>query len=153
MYPINEMSPMSSPKLPPNIPNGQMLVGLLLIMRSFLVKKVVCQHDHRPETDDGSGRHQLILVQTKKLFGVSKKHLYIPAGGNVPYQRHQITVEAPHELYVDESGNPDGIPVLFVHGGPGAGCGKYDRRFFDPEVHSIVSPQSPLDPSSDTHRP
>lgn len=55
-----------------------------------------------------------------------------------PYQRHQIAVEHPHELYVDESGNPDGIPVLFVHGGPGAGCGKYDRRFFDPEVYRIV---------------
>jgi proline iminopeptidase len=55
-----------------------------------------------------------------------------------PYQRHQIAVEAPHELYVDESGNPDGIPVLFVHGGPGAGCGKYDRRFFDPEIYRIV---------------
>ncbi|WP_049631077.1 MULTISPECIES: prolyl aminopeptidase [unclassified Cellvibrio] len=55
-----------------------------------------------------------------------------------PYQRHQIAVEPPHELYVDESGNPDGIPVLFVHGGPGAGCGKYDRRFFDPEVYRIV---------------
>jgi proline iminopeptidase len=55
-----------------------------------------------------------------------------------PYQRHQIAVEAPHELYVDESGNPKGIPVLFVHGGPGAGCGKYDRRFFDPEVYRII---------------
>jgi proline iminopeptidase len=55
-----------------------------------------------------------------------------------PYQRHQIAVEPPHELYVDESGNPEGIPVLFVHGGPGAGCGKYDRRFFDPEVYRIV---------------
>jgi proline iminopeptidase len=55
-----------------------------------------------------------------------------------PYQRHQIAVEPPHELYVDESGNPDGIPVLFVHGGPGAGCGRYDRRFFDPEVYRIV---------------
>lgn len=55
-----------------------------------------------------------------------------------PYQRHIIAVEPPHELYVDESGNPDGIPVLFVHGGPGAGCGRYDRRFFDPEVYRIV---------------
>lgn len=55
-----------------------------------------------------------------------------------PYQRHCIAVEAPHEIYVDESGNPDGIPVLFVHGGPGAGCGKFDRRFFDPEVYRIV---------------
>lgn len=55
-----------------------------------------------------------------------------------PYQRHMIVVDEPHEIYVDESGNPDGIPVLFVHGGPGAGCGKYDRRFFDPEVYRIV---------------
>lgn len=55
-----------------------------------------------------------------------------------PYARHQIAVDAPHELYVDESGNPDGIPVLFVHGGPGAGCGKYDRRFFDPDVYRII---------------
>lgn len=55
-----------------------------------------------------------------------------------PYARHQIAVEPPHELYVDESGNPDGVPVLFVHGGPGAGCGKYDRRFFDPEVYRII---------------
>lgn len=55
-----------------------------------------------------------------------------------PYQRHDIAVEPPHELYVDESGNPDGLPVLFVHGGPGAGCGRYDRRFFDPEIYRIV---------------
>ncbi|GGY86468.1 proline iminopeptidase [Cellvibrio zantedeschiae] len=55
-----------------------------------------------------------------------------------PYQRHIIAVEPPHELYVDESGNPDGIPVLFVHGGPGAGCGKFDRRFFDPQIYRIV---------------
>lgn len=55
-----------------------------------------------------------------------------------PYQRHLLAVEPPHQIYVDESGNPDGIPVLFVHGGPGAGCGKYDRRFFDPEVYRII---------------
>lgn len=55
-----------------------------------------------------------------------------------PYARHQLAVEPPHELYIDESGNPDGIPVLFVHGGPGGGCGRYDRRFFDPEMYRII---------------
>jgi len=55
-----------------------------------------------------------------------------------PYQRHEIAVEPPHQLYLDESGNPDGIPVLFVHGGPGAGCSKFDRRFFDPELYRII---------------
>lgn len=55
-----------------------------------------------------------------------------------PYQRHQLEVDSGHSIYVDESGNPDGIPVLFVHGGPGAGCGRYDRRYFDPEVYRII---------------
>ncbi len=55
-----------------------------------------------------------------------------------PYQRHQFDVELPHQLYVDESGNPEGIPVLFVHDGPGAGCGRYDRRYFDPELYRII---------------
>lgn len=55
-----------------------------------------------------------------------------------PYKTHQINVAAPHVLYVEESGNPDGIPVLFVHGGPGAGCESYHRRFFDPNVYRII---------------
>ena len=36
-----------------------------------------------------------------------------------PNAQHRIAVDPPHELYVEESGNPDGIPVLVVHGGPG----------------------------------
>ncbi len=56
----------------------------------------------------------------------------------VPYKTHQIKVDAPHVLYVEESGNPDGIPVLFVHGGPGAGCEIYHRCFFDPNLYRII---------------
>ena len=55
-----------------------------------------------------------------------------------PYKIHHIEVEQPHVLYVEESGNPQGIPVLFVHGGPGAGCEAYHRRFFDPNVYRII---------------
>jgi proline iminopeptidase len=55
-----------------------------------------------------------------------------------PYQRHELPVDAIHTLYIDESGDPHGIPILFVHGGPGAGCGKYDRRFFDPQKYRII---------------
>lgn len=36
-----------------------------------------------------------------------------------PYARHRLAVDHPHELYLEESGNPDGIPVIVVHGGPG----------------------------------
>lgn len=43
-----------------------------------------------------------------------------------------------HVLYWEESGNPEGIPVLFLHGGPGSGCVPSYRRFFDPERYRIV---------------
>jgi proline iminopeptidase len=55
-----------------------------------------------------------------------------------PYKTHQIKVDEPHVLYVEESGNPEGIPVLFVHGGPGAGCEAYHRCFFDPNLYRII---------------
>ncbi|TBU99241.1 prolyl aminopeptidase [Stutzerimonas kirkiae] len=56
-----------------------------------------------------------------------------------PYARHELAVEDPHVLYVDESGMPDGLPVLFVHGGPGGGCDASSRRFFDPTLYRIVT--------------
>lgn len=55
-----------------------------------------------------------------------------------PYSQHRLKVDAPHELYLEECGNREGIPVLFVHGGPGAGCEPYHRRFFDPEKFRII---------------
>jgi proline iminopeptidase len=56
-----------------------------------------------------------------------------------PYARHDLQVDDLHTLYVDESGSPDGLPVLFVHGGPGAGCDALSRRFFDPTLYRIVT--------------
>ncbi len=53
------------------------------------------------------------------------------------YQQH-IPVAVPHCLYVEESGNPQGIPVLFLHGGPGAACREADRCFFNPEHYRII---------------
>lgn len=55
-----------------------------------------------------------------------------------PYATHQIEVDPPHILHVEEAGEPDGIPILFVHGGPGAGCLPYHRTFFDPEIYRII---------------
>jgi proline iminopeptidase len=55
-----------------------------------------------------------------------------------PNSSTMLTVDAPHEIYVEECGNPQGLPVLFVHGGPGAGCEPYHRRFFDPNIYRIV---------------
>lgn len=55
-----------------------------------------------------------------------------------PYAVHQFAVEAPHILHVEECGSSDGLPVLFLHGGPGAGFQAWNRRFFDPERYRIV---------------
>lgn len=55
-----------------------------------------------------------------------------------PYKTQRLQVDDIHELYLEESGNPTGIPILFVHGGPGSGCGKQDRCFFDPERYRII---------------
>jgi|TARA_B110000971_G_scaffold103085_1_gene106054 proline iminopeptidase len=43
-----------------------------------------------------------------------------------------------HEVYVEESGNPEGVPIIFLHGGPGGGCGSKQRRFFDPSYYRII---------------
>ncbi len=51
---------------------------------------------------------------------------------------YQIDVGHGHTLYVEESGDPEGIPVLFVHGGPGAGVSSDDRRYFDPQQYRII---------------
>jgi len=55
-----------------------------------------------------------------------------------PYVTHHINVDEVHSLYIEEAGNPLGLPVVFLHGGPGAGCAPFHRQFFDPEVYRIV---------------
>lgn len=55
-----------------------------------------------------------------------------------PYARHMLKVDDVHEIYVDESGIPHGIPVLFVHSGPGSGCEYDSRGFFNPEKYRII---------------
>ncbi len=55
-----------------------------------------------------------------------------------PYAEHRLAVTAPHILHIEECGNPHGRPVVFLHGGPGAGCEPYHRRFFDPRRYRII---------------
>lgn len=50
----------------------------------------------------------------------------------------KIAVGDGHELHVEQCGNPNGIPALFLHGGPGGGCQPYHRQFFDPQHYRII---------------
>ncbi|XP_072966692.1 proline iminopeptidase [Typha angustifolia] len=55
-----------------------------------------------------------------------------------PYSSGFLKVSEIHTLYWEQSGNPDGHPVVFLHGGPGAGTSPSNRRFFDPEFYRII---------------
>ena len=55
-----------------------------------------------------------------------------------PYSHGTLAVSDLHTLYWEQCGNPDGEPILFLHGGPGAACSTTDRRFFDQEFFRIV---------------
>lgn len=58
-------------------------------------------------------------------------HFYLPVEFDVKSADN-------HELYVEQCGNPQGIPVIFLHGGPGSGCRAQHRCYFDPEIYHII---------------
>ncbi len=66
---------------------------------------------------------------------MSTKVLYPPLS---PYASGMLATAGIHQIYWETSGNPNGIPVLFVHGGPGSGTSPSHRRFFDPARYRIV---------------
>jgi proline iminopeptidase len=55
-----------------------------------------------------------------------------------PYKTGFFDTGDGHKIYYEQTGNPDGIPVLFIHGGPGAGTDPSHRCFFDPEKYRII---------------
>lgn len=55
-----------------------------------------------------------------------------------PYSTGFLEADGIHTLYWEQSGNPDGVPVLLLHGGPGAGATPDHRRFFDPHFYRII---------------
>jgi len=55
-----------------------------------------------------------------------------------PYSAGTLKLDGVHTMYWEQSGNPEGTPILFLHGGPGAGASPAHRRFFDPAHYRIV---------------
>jgi proline iminopeptidase len=55
-----------------------------------------------------------------------------------PFATGYLAVGGPHQIYYEQCGNPKGAPVVFLHGGPGAGSSPVHRRFFDPAHYHIV---------------
>lgn len=65
----------------------------------------------------------------------ARRGLYPPVE---PIRQGYLAVGHGHEIYWEECGNPQGKPVVFLHGGPGAGCDPRARRFFDPARYRIL---------------
>lgn len=55
-----------------------------------------------------------------------------------PFDQRMLDVGDGHRIYVEQCGNPDGVPVVVLHGGPGGGCSPAMRRYFDPAHYRIV---------------
>ena len=66
---------------------------------------------------------------------MSREQLFPPIE---PYETGRLRLDDLHTMYWEQSGNPSGVPVIFLHGGPGAGATPVHRRFFDPHRYRIV---------------
>lgn len=62
-------------------------------------------------------------------------YLYPPVD---PFDQRMLDVGDGHSIYVEQCGNPKGIPVVVLHGGPGGGCSPSMRRYFDPKAYRII---------------
>lgn len=63
------------------------------------------------------------------------QYLYPPID---PFDQRVLAVGQGHNVYVEQCGNPDGIPVVVLHGGPGGGCSPSMRRYFDPAKYRVI---------------
>jgi proline iminopeptidase len=63
------------------------------------------------------------------------QYLYPPVE---PFDQRMIAVGQGHQIYVEQCGNPKGMPVVVLHGGPGGGCSPAMRRYFDPRIYRII---------------
>jgi proline iminopeptidase len=63
------------------------------------------------------------------------QYLYPPID---PFDQRMLDVGQGHSIYVEQCGNPNGFPVVVLHGGPGGGCSPAMRRYFDPEVFRVI---------------
>src|SRR5690606_24529630 len=87
-------------------------------------------------TQRGRARHAMLGKRKRSAKAQTGRRTLYPA--IAPYRTGFLRVSDVHELYFEECGNPKGKPALFVHGGPGAGCGERARCFFDPDAYRIV---------------
>ncbi|MES0826729.1 prolyl aminopeptidase [Ruegeria sp. SCP11] len=63
------------------------------------------------------------------------QYLYPPID---PFDQRMVDVGEGHRIYMEQCGNPNGKPVVILHGGPGGGCSPAMRRYFDPNIYRVI---------------
>jgi proline iminopeptidase len=91
--------------------------------------------ESRPAPLDPPAPPRTQQLQQQQPRDLTESHLYPPIE---PYRSGRLQVDDIHNLYWEACGNPQGLPVIFLHGGPGAGISPRSRRFFDPERYHII---------------
>ena len=66
---------------------------------------------------------------------MTREQLFPPIN---PYESGRLALDGTHIMYWEQSGNPHGVPVAFLHGGPGAGATPVHRRFFDSSAYRVI---------------
>nr|BAK03239.1 predicted protein [Hordeum vulgare subsp. vulgare] len=90
------------------------------------------RHHRRPRSSSSSAGASHSAPEMDPL---ARKDLYPQVE---PFDTGRLRVSDVHTIYYEQSGNPGGQPVVFLHGGPGAGTSPGNRRFFDPQFYRIV---------------
>ena len=97
----------------------------------------------RARAGPARGDHRLRRIAVAGFVGLWKaagrcRHVVVFTRRSNPTRPGRLKVSDLHEVYYEVSGNPDGKPAIFVHGGPGGGTDPKQRRFFDPAAYRIV---------------
>jgi proline iminopeptidase len=81
------------------------------------------------------------ILRHNIIYGLNKQSKYMSRSlypKIATYSEELLPVGGQHQIYLEQSGNPTGIPVLYLHGGPGSGSSENHRRYFDPELYRII---------------
>jgi proline iminopeptidase len=78
------------------------------------------------------------MDKSRSAFNVVNRRIYSLFDAIEPFDSGYMDVDSGHSIYFEQSGNPNGVPVLFLHGGPGAGASSVHRQFFDPDFWRII---------------
>ena len=93
MDPIQKMTPMSALNLMASIAEGNMRLPFISQASTLLIQKEISGHNKHPETNNGGGLHQLILVEAQQVFSITEQDFNVPVSGNMLEQGYGISLQ------------------------------------------------------------